>query len=167
MSPTYPSQVWRVDLTDIRVTQGCVYLAYALDSFTREIVGWAVSKCIDAALALRALNNAPQACCPAPGLLHHSDQESQYGSRVYVDRLREAGLMPNMSREGNPYDNARMASFYTTLKTEEADLQDDRDFDDVQRHSTAFIGQLHNEERLHSSLGSVPPAEFATQYHGA
>ncbi|MFB9995512.1 IS3 family transposase [Deinococcus oregonensis] len=165
--PTQPNQVWQVDLTYVRVRQGCVYLACVLDSFTREIVGWAMSKCIDAALAVRALNNALGARCPAPGLLHHSDQGSQYASRVYVDRLREAGLIPSMSRKGNPYDNARMESFYKTLKTEEVDLQDYLDFDDAQRHINHFIGQLYNQERLHSSLGYVPPAEFATQYHCA
>ncbi|WP_026299152.1 IS3 family transposase [Deinococcus aquatilis] len=165
--PTQPNQVWQVDLTYVRVRQGFVYLACVLDSFTREIVGWAMSKCIDAALAVRALNNALGARCPAPGLLHHSDQGSQYASRVYVDRLQEAGLIPSMSRKGNPYDNARMESFYKTLKTEEVDLQDYLDFDDAQRHIHHFIGQLYNQERLHSSLGYVPPAEFATRYHAA
>ncbi|UQN09462.1 DDE-type integrase/transposase/recombinase [Deinococcus sp. QL22] len=57
--PTQPNQVWQVDLTHVRVRQGFVYLACVLDSFTREIVGWAVSKCIDAALALKALALAP------------------------------------------------------------------------------------------------------------
>ncbi|UQN04899.1 IS3 family transposase [Deinococcus sp. QL22] len=165
--PKQPNQVWQVDLTYVRVKHGFVYLACVLDSFTREIVGWAMSRCIDAALAVKALNNALGARCPAPGLLHHSDQGSQYASRVYVDRLREAGLIPSMSRKGNPYDNARMESFYKTLKTEEVDLQDYLDFDDAQRHINHFIGQLYNQERLHSSLGYVPPAEFATHYHCA
>lgn len=165
--PTQPNQVWQVDLTYVRVQRGFVYLACVLDSFTREIVGWALSRCIDAALALTALNNALAARCPAPGLLHHSDQGGQYASRVYVDRLRETGLIPSMSRKGNPYDNARMESFYKTLKAEEVDLQDYLDFDDAQRHITHFIGQLYNQERLHSSLGYVPPAEFATRYHSA
>ncbi|MFB9994797.1 integrase core domain-containing protein [Deinococcus oregonensis] len=72
-----------------------------------------------------------------------------------------------MSRKGNPSDNARMESFDKTLKTEDVDLQDDLDFDDAQCHINAFIGQLYHQERLHSSLGDVPPAEFATQSHCA
>ncbi|UQN09300.1 integrase core domain-containing protein [Deinococcus sp. QL22] len=72
-----------------------------------------------------------------------------------------------MSRKGNPYDNARMESFYKTLKTEEVDLQDYLDFDDAHCQINHFIGRLYNQERLHSSLGYVPPAEFATRYHCA
>ena len=74
--PTQPDQVWQADLTYVRVKQGFVYLACVLDSFTREIVGWSMSKFIDADLSLAALNNALAARNPAPGLLHHSDQRA-------------------------------------------------------------------------------------------
>ncbi|WP_161884515.1 IS3 family transposase, partial [Deinococcus alpinitundrae] len=116
--PTKPDQVWQADLTYVRVKQGFVYLACVLDSFTREIVGWSMSRLIDADLSLAALNNALAARNPAPGLLHHSDQGVQYASRIYIARLRAMGITPSMSRTGNPYDNARMESFYKTLKTE-------------------------------------------------
>ncbi|SMB86128.1 IS3 family transposase [Deinococcus hopiensis] len=162
--PVRPNQVWQADLTYVRVRQGFVYLACVLDGFTREVVGWSMSKFMDADLPLAALNNALSARCPAPGLLHHSDQGMQYASRVYVDRLRSAGITPSMSRTGNPYDNAKMESFYKTLKTEEVDLQEYVDLDDARRHINFFIADLYNRRRLHSSLGYVPPAEFAARY---
>ena len=59
------------------------------------------------------------------------------------------GVIPNMSRKDNPYDNARMESFYKTLKSEEV------------------IPDLYNRERLNSSLGYVPPNEFAAHYYSA
>ena len=164
---TRPDQVWQADLTYIRVKQGFVYLACVLDSFTREVVGWSLSRFMDAALPLAALDNALQARCPAAGLVHHSDQGVQYASRVYVDRLRSMGMTPSMSRKGNPYDNARMESFYKTLKTEEVNLQNYLDLDDARQHLDHFIGALYNRERLHSSLGYVPPTEFAARYHSA
>ena len=164
---TRPDQVWQADLTYIRIKQGFVYLACVLDSFTREVVGWSLSRFMDAALPLAALNNALAARCPAAGLVHHSDQGVQYASRVYVDRLRSMGMTPSMSRKGNPYDNARMESFYKTLKTEEVNLQDYLDLDDARQHLDHFIGELYNQERLHSSLGYVPPTEFAARYHSA
>jgi putative transposase len=77
------------------------------------------------------------------------------------------GVTPSMSRKGNPYDNARMESFYKTLKAEEVDLQDDLDLDDAKKHLDRFIGELYNRERLHSSLGYLPPIEFAARYHSA
>lgn len=165
--PVRPDQVWQADLTYVRVQHGFVYLACVLDSFTREVVGWSLSRFLDADLPLAALNNALAARCPAPGLLHHSDQGVQYASRVYVDRLRSAGITPSMSRTGNPYDNAKMESFYKTLKTEEVDLQEYVDLDDARRHIGFFIADLYNRRRLHSSLGYVPPAEFAAQYTAA
>jgi len=165
--PSRPDQVWQADLTYVRVKQGFVYLACVLDSFTREIVGWSMSRFVNAALPLAALNNALAARSPVPGLLHHSDQGVQYASRMYVDRLRSMGVTPSMSRKGNPYDNARIESFYKTLKSEEVDLQDDLDLDDARKYLDRLIGELYNRERLHSSLGYVPPAEFAARYHSA
>ena len=164
---TRPDQVWQADLTYIRIKQGFVYLACVLDSFTREVVGWSMSRFMDAALPLAALNNALAARCPAAALVHHSDQGVQYASRVHVDRLRFMGMTPSMSRKGNPYDNARMESFYKTLKTEEVNLQDYLDLDDARQHLDRFIGELYNRERLHSSLGYVPPNEFVARYHSA
>lgn len=149
--PTQPNHVWHVDPTYVRVKHGFGYLACVLDSFTREIVGWARSRCIDAALAVKARGNAP-----------HADQGSGYARHVSVDRLREAGLIPSLSRKGNPYDNARMQNLDQTLNTEHVDLQDDLDFDDAPHHINHFIGQLYNQDRLHASLGYLPPAEFAT-----
>ena len=165
--PTKPDQVWQADLTYVRVQQGFVYLACVLDSFTREVVGWSISRFMDATLPLAALNNALTARCPASGLLHRSDQGVQYASRMYVDRLRSMGVIPSMSRKGNLYDNARMESFYKILKSEEVDLQDYLGPDDAQQHLDRFIGDLYNRERLHSSLGYVPPTEFAARYHSA
>ncbi|MFD1732967.1 IS3 family transposase [Deinococcus malanensis] len=164
VTPVRPDQVWQADPTYVRVQQGFVYLACVLDSFTREVVGWSLSKFLDAELPLAALNNALSARCPAPGLLHHSDQGVQYASRVYVNRLRAVGITPSMSRKGNPYDNARMESFYKTLKTEEVNLQEYADLDDARQHIDSFIADLYNTRRLHSSLGYVPPAEFAARY---
>ncbi|WP_407542226.1 IS3 family transposase (plasmid) [Deinococcus radiomollis] len=74
--PSRPDQVWQADLTYVRVKQGSVYLACVLDSFTREIVGWSMSRFMNTALPLAALDNALAARCPAAGLLHHSDQRA-------------------------------------------------------------------------------------------
>lgn len=84
-----------------------------------------------------------------------------------MDRLRSMGMTPSMSRKGNPYDNAQIESFYKTLKTEEVNLQDYLDLDDARQHLDRFIGTLYNRERLHSSLGDVPPTEFAAHSHSA
>ncbi len=70
------------------------------------------------ALVARAFERAVQAQRPAPGLLHHSDRGSQYASEAYRELLRSHGVEASMSRAGNCYDNAKMESFWATLKTE-------------------------------------------------
>jgi len=62
-----------------------------------------------------------------------------------------------MSRTGNPYDNAKMESFYKTLKTEEVDLQEYVDLDDAQRHINFFIADLYNRCRCTPACGTFHP----------
>lgn len=42
---------------------------------------------------------------PAPGLLHPSDQGSQYASQAFLDKLREYGITCSLSRKGNCWEN--------------------------------------------------------------
>ena len=161
-----PNQVWQADLSYVRVTGGFVYVACVLDSFTREIVGWSIAERLTAEVALAALDNALVARYPQAGLIHHSDQGVQYACTAYIEVLKGSDIVSSMSRTGNPYDNARMESFFKTLKVEEVNLQEYANLDEAREYIGRFIA-LYNEHRLHSSLGYVPPAEFAAQYHQA
>jgi putative transposase len=78
--PSGPDQLWVADLTYIRLLTGFVYLAVILDAWSRRVVGWAISRRIDADLALAALEAAVAARRPPPGCLHHSDSKSALAS---------------------------------------------------------------------------------------
>ena len=65
-----------------------------------------------------------------------------------------------MSRKGNPYDNAACEAFLKTLKYEEVYRTEYRDLADAYVSIGEFIEQVYNQQRLHSALGYVPPAEF-------
>jgi transposase InsO family protein len=153
------NQVWVADLTYIRIRSGFVYLAALLDLYSRRIVGWAVSKRIDAELCVTALNMALENR-RAQGCIHHSDRGVQYASSRYVQLLRQHGLQISMSAKGNPYDNAFMESFYKTLKYEEVHLWNYETYQDVLDRLPFFLEQVYNRKRLHSSIGYVPPVEF-------
>ncbi len=71
------NQAWAADLTYIRTVNSFVYLAVILDLFSRKVIGWAISKHIDAELALAALRQAIETRKPAPGCVHHSDRGVQ------------------------------------------------------------------------------------------
>jgi transposase InsO family protein len=92
--------------------------------------------------------------------VHHSDQGVQYASREYLQKLKEHGMLPSMSRPANPYDNAICESFLKTLKREEIYANTYRDFEELQECVEEFIEQYYNVCRLHSALGYSSPEKF-------
>ena len=137
-----------------------MYLACVLDAFSRRVIGWHLSRDIDTRLTLAALNKAVAARHPQAGLIHHSDRGVQYASADYVARLTEIGAMLSMSKAGCPYDNAKAESFFKTLKKEEVYLTQYHNFEEARANLSAFLDDVYNVKRLHSSLGYLPPTEF-------
>jgi len=160
LAVTGPNQAWAADITYIGIRSGLVYLAVILDLFARRAVGYAVSRNIDTALCLEALQMAIADRRPPEGIIHHSDRGVQYASHGYVEVLLRHGFRISMSRKGNPYDNAAAESFIKTLKNEEVYLWEYRTLEDVKIRLPFFIREVYNRKRLHSSLGYRPPVEF-------
>jgi putative transposase len=109
-----PNQLWVADITYVTIATGFVYLAAILDAWSRRVVGYAISRSIDARLAVAALKAAISARNPPRGCVHHSDRGSQYASEDYRAVLQKHGLTGSMGRRGNPYDNAKAESFMKT-----------------------------------------------------
>ena len=156
-------QLWRADITYVRLETEFVYLAVVLDAFSRKVVGWALGRTLEARLAIEALQMGLKTRRPAFGLVHHSDRGVQYASGDYTDLLKAHGVQISMSRSGNPYDNAQCESFMKTLKYEEVYRNEYRDLAEARAQIGAFIEQVYNQKRLHSALGYLPPARFEAQ----
>ncbi len=155
-----PNKVWLADITYIPTREGFLYLAFILDTHSRRIVGWAMDAHMRTELVVDALQMAVWRRRPSAGLVHHSDQGSQYTAISYGKRLEEAGIVPSMGRTGTALDNAMAESFVSTLKTE---LVHRRRFPGRAVARSAIFEYLegfYNLRRLHSSLGYQSPADY-------
>jgi putative transposase len=97
--PAGPNVLWVADITYLRSWEGWVYLAAVQDAFSRRIVGWAMAEHMKAELVTDALQMALACRQPEAGLIHHSDQGSQYVSLAFGQKARDAGIAVSMGQE--------------------------------------------------------------------
>ncbi len=69
-------------------------------------------------LVIDALNMAVSRCRPKPGLIHHSDQGSQYVALGFGQMRAKSGISRSMGSTGVCWDNAVAETFFATLKKE-------------------------------------------------
>jgi putative transposase len=156
------------DFTYVATWAGFVYVAFVIDVFARRIVGWRASASLRTEFVLDALEQAIYerggAARPA-GLVHHSDQGTQYLSMRYTDRLAEAGIAPSVGSRGDAFDNAMAESVIGLFKTEVIRRQGPwRTLEAVEFATLTWVDWF-NTRRLLEPIGYVPPAEFEARYH--
>jgi transposase InsO family protein len=160
-----PNQKWLGDITYIPTLEGWLYLAVILDLFSRRVVGWAMSHRMTSELTVSALQMAIRRCGPGPGLIHHSDQGSQYTDSEYQAVLAAHGIVASMNGVGSWYDNAPMESFFATLKNELVHHRLYHTRDEASPDLFYYIEGFYNRRRLHSSLGYESPEAYEQLYH--
>jgi len=160
-----PNKKWVADITYIATQEGWLYLATILDLFSRRVVGWAMSPRMTSDLTLSALDMATRRCRPGRGLIHHSDQGSQYTDSKYQAVLAAHGIVASMNGVGTWYDNAPMESFFATLKSELVHHRAYRSRAEASPDVFYYIEAWYNRRRLHSALGYESPEVYEQLYH--
>jgi putative transposase len=155
------NQVWVADITYVNTKKGWLYLAVVMDLYSRRIIGWSMSSRITSQVSLDALHMALLKRNPKPDtLLHHSDRGIHYANKSYQQLLMRRGINSSMSRRGVCHDNAVMESFFHSLKVERVLSQNYQSQREAQRDLFEYIEIFYNQNRRHSSLGYVSPAEY-------
>lgn len=154
-----PDRLWVAGITYIPTQAGFLFLAAALDAWSRRVVGWAMANSLRATLVVDALEMAAAARRP-DGVVHHSDRGGQYTSLAFGRRCEELGVRPSAGSVGDAYDNAMAEAFFATL---ECELLQRRRFASQAEARMAvfrFVEGFYNPSRRHSALGYLSPIDF-------
>jgi len=155
--PVAPNVVWCGDFTYVRFRDGFIYLATIIDVYTREIIGFSLSRRHNRLLVKSAILDAMKKrnCLPD---YFHSDQGSEYQSYEHADFLEKLGVKVSMSRKGSPWENPFQESFYSQFKFELGDINR---FENDGQLAEAVYQQVYyyNNRRIHSSL-KMSPRQF-------
>jgi putative transposase len=156
-----PDRLWVCDLTRLRCWDGVLYFAFVIDVYSRRVVGWQLATHMRTTLVLDALRMAltQRRQGADVALVVHSDAGSQYTSFDYTQVLDDHDVLQSIGSVGDALDNALAESFVDSFKTE---LIRDRAWPSRAGLEFAIVEYLgwFNHDRLHSSLGDVPPAGF-------
>jgi putative transposase len=160
LSPLYKGYVWITDFTYLKWRGRWIYVCTVIDLYTREVVGVGIKTNHATLLVSEALLNALNS--NSPPLITHSDQGSEYKSRLFRSILSDYKILQSMSKKGSPWQNGYQESFFSNWKV---------DIGDVNRFETLgeLIAELHrsvyyyNNQRIHTSL-KMSPREFSKKF---
>ncbi|PIR06088.1 MAG: hypothetical protein COV55_05190 [Candidatus Komeilibacteria bacterium CG11_big_fil_rev_8_21_14_0_20_36_20] len=155
--PTKDNLVWVLDFSVFSFHGKLIYLATIMDIFNRKIVGWSLLNNHSVHLTLTALMNALDKC--GRPMVLHSDQGSEYKSKLYTDFARRLGIKLSMSNRASPWENGYQESFYSQFKL---DLGDINRCNSLGELAVAIYQQIYyyNNHRIHTKL-KMPPAVYA------
>lgn len=154
------NHVWSTDITYIRLARGFAYLVAVMDWFSRYVLSWRLSNCLETGFCLEALE-AAFATGHSPEIWN-VDQGSQFTSKEYVNAVTGRGVRISMDGKGRALDNVFVERLWRSVK-----------YEDVYINGYATIGEArvglgryfngYNNSRVHQALGNKYPTEI---FHG-
>ena len=157
--PSQANQLWVADIKYIPTAGGWLYLAAVVDCFSRRVIGWSMRDDLRAELVADALEMAVARRQPGPGVIHHSDQGSQYVSLLFGERCRDAGIEISMGCT-SAHDNAVAESFFASLTKDLLRRRPLRSRGEARTAVFDYIEAFYNPIRLHSTLDYLSPIAY-------
>lgn len=160
LCPLQPGVIWVSDFTYLKYQESFIYLATIIDAYTREVVGYNISRYHTKDLVLGALIHALGNRSPPTYL--HSDQGSEYDCYDYYQFLTKQGIIVSMSDKSSPWQNGKQESFYGHFKQELGRLSDYKTLGEL-IEAIAMQVTYYNTQRIHSKL-RMAPRSFYQQF---
>ena len=159
-----PNAKWVTDISYIHTKEGVLYLSMIRDLYDNSIVAYktATQQTVNLVLDTIRLAMKKERKKVAAELHLHSDQGFQYTSHGYFKLTQSYGIIPSMSRKGNPYDNAMAENFFSILKTECIYRHKPKTIREANDLIDRYI-HFYNHERIQNKPGVAP----LTQRHSA
>jgi len=158
-APNKANQLYVSDITYWRIETGFVYVSLITDAYSRKIVGYNVSKTLEAKGSIDALKMAIKENKVTENTIHHSDRGIQYCSAKYILLLKENNCKISMTESGDPRDNAIAERINGIIKNEYLNNYQIANINDA-KELLKIVVKLYNEDRPHSSIGNYTPKEI-------
>lgn len=152
----YPNQVWVADITYIGLRNGYMYLFAIMDLYSRYILAWDISNSMTADWCKSVLNECLE-WYPTPEIFN-TDQGSQFSAELWINELKENGILISMDGKGRAIDNIFIERFWRSYKYEYLYLNAPNGGKELYDQTEEYI-RFYNFERKHKSLNLIPPAE--------
>lgn len=162
-----PMKKMITDITEVQCADGKLYISPIMDCFNGEIVSLEMRDNMRKELCIDTVIQLKERCPNLKNVILHSDRGSQYTSEAYRDILKNNGIIQSLSGTGHCYDNARMESFFATLKKEKLyripTYRQTRD--EVKTIVFRYIFVYYNRKRLYTgNPDCLPPVQYREKY---
>ena len=148
------NQVWSTDITYIKINGGMVYMAAVIDWYSKAVLSWEISNCMDTDLVMGVLNQALKTYGKPE--IFNTDQGSQYTSLIHTQTLKDNDIIISMDGKGRATDNICIERFWRSAKVERIYLNEYNGIKELKDDIADYM-QFYNHRRFHETLEYKKP----------
>ena len=155
-----PYKFFSTDISYLFYTGGLAYLSALKDIASGEIIAWEISERTNMELVLNTIEYLKESkdIHSFENILIHSDQGVHYTNPVYINKIKDLGVIQSMSRKGNCLDNAPIESFFGHMK-DDIDCKDSRTFEELRKTVSDYMN-YYNNKRYQWNLKKMTPVQY-------